>query len=244
IQLSMLAPTVTVEAVQPLVIVQLWVAGEPSTLPAASIARTRNECAPTARPLSARGDVQAAYAALSSEHSNVEPTSVAVNANDAVVAFVLAGGVVPIVVFGAAVSIVHVYVSGEPSGLPNGAIARTRNVCVPALSPVRLRGDVHRANGALSSEHWNVEPTSFEVNANVAEVSSVGFGGWLVMSVSGGVASRTFHVREAGVSSTLPAASTARTRSVWSPYVRPEICSGEEQLSNAALSSEHSNSAS
>jgi hypothetical protein len=54
---------------------QLRLAGEPSTLPAASRARTRNWWLPPARPLYAFGEVQRAKAALSSEHSKVAPDS-------------------------------------------------------------------------------------------------------------------------------------------------------------------------
>ena len=50
-QLSALAGTVTGPVGQLGSTVHEWVAGEPSTLPAASVARTRNSCGPTARPL-------------------------------------------------------------------------------------------------------------------------------------------------------------------------------------------------
>jgi hypothetical protein len=50
-------------------IVQPWLAGVASTLPAASTARTSNVWPPTARPESDRGLVQTAYAAPSTRHS-------------------------------------------------------------------------------------------------------------------------------------------------------------------------------
>src|SRR5688572_1929304 len=56
-------------------IVQVWLAGEASLFPAASTARTRNWCAPAARPVYWRGGVQAAKVAASSAHSKVAPAS-------------------------------------------------------------------------------------------------------------------------------------------------------------------------
>jgi hypothetical protein len=50
-------------------IVHACVAGLESTLPAASVARTRNVCAPAARPVRSTGEVQAENGAPSSEQS-------------------------------------------------------------------------------------------------------------------------------------------------------------------------------
>src|ERR671914_1206137 len=55
--------------------VQKWLAGLASTLPLASVARTRKLCAPGWRNVYSFGDVHATYAAPSSEHSNLEPCS-------------------------------------------------------------------------------------------------------------------------------------------------------------------------
>ena len=72
-----------------------------------------------------------------------------------------------------------------------------------------------------SSEHWKVEPVSLDVNAKLAEVAATVPDGPDPIVVSGAVVS-TVHVRVAGVASTLPAASTARTRKVWAPFARFE----------------------
>jgi hypothetical protein len=69
--------------------VNVRVAGVASTLPAASLARTENVCSPSARFVYACGEVQAANAAVSRRHSNVEPASVLVKPKDAEVAFVV-----------------------------------------------------------------------------------------------------------------------------------------------------------
>ena len=59
-------------------IVQWYPAAVP-TLPAGSIARTRKSCAPAASAVYCLGEEQDANAAPSSEHSNVEPCSLAEN---------------------------------------------------------------------------------------------------------------------------------------------------------------------
>ena len=121
-------------------IVQLWLAGVASVLLAASVARTRNWCVPTARPAYERGDVHAVKVAPSSEHWNVEPDSLAEKANVALVEFVLALGPDVIVVSGGVVSaaswIVQLRLAGVVSALPAASVAKTRNVCDPVLRPV------------------------------------------------------------------------------------------------------------
>jgi hypothetical protein len=68
-------------------------------------------------------------------------------------------------------------------------MARTRNWWLPATSPLYVRGEVQAAKGAVSSEHWNVEPDSLAVKVNVAEVLLVGLAGRSPIVVSGGVVS-------------------------------------------------------
>src|SRR6476469_2377958 len=55
--------------------VQPAVAGEASTLPAASVARTFAVCWPSGRPVNALGDVHGAQAPPSSWHSKLAPPS-------------------------------------------------------------------------------------------------------------------------------------------------------------------------
>ncbi len=89
---------------------------------------------------------------------------------------------------------------------------------------------VHPANAAPLSEHWKVEPASFEENANDALVLVPLAGGPDVTVVSGGVVSAggggggavTVQAWLAGVGSTFPATSIARTWNVWLPTARPE----------------------
>jgi hypothetical protein len=111
-------------------------AGEASTLPAGSVARTANECDPSASPEYARGDVHAAHSPLSIRHSNDEPASDEENANDALVSFVSPAGPPEIDVTGGVVSIVQFQVGGEGSTLPAPSVARTENACAPSPNPL------------------------------------------------------------------------------------------------------------
>ena len=79
-------------------------AGDASVFPAASVAWTANVCGPTSNPVRSTGDVHAANAAASNEHSNVAPASLAENTNVAVVLVVEAAGPERTVVFGAVTS--------------------------------------------------------------------------------------------------------------------------------------------
>jgi hypothetical protein len=86
------------------VTLQLWLAGLRSTLPAASLARTRSWCTPTASPVYSGGDGQVPKVPPSREHSKVEPVSLDENVKVASVLPVSAGGPESIVVCGAVVS--------------------------------------------------------------------------------------------------------------------------------------------
>ena len=113
--------------------VHVRVAGDGSTLPAASFALTENVCAPDASPAAALGDEQADQSSASSLHSKPEPGSVEENSKDAVLEVVVPAGpkVIKVsggVVSGTVVSTVHVRVAGEASMLPAESVARTEKV--------------------------------------------------------------------------------------------------------------------
>ena len=69
--------------------------------------------------------------------------------------------------------------------------------------------EVQDENTSVSSAHSYLEPASVEESLKIAVVYGVSDGGPSRMSVSGGPS--TFQRCEAGVPSTLPAASIART---------------------------------
>jgi hypothetical protein len=110
----------------------------------------------------------------------------------------------------------HVRVTGVGSTctLPAASMARAENVWLPCESPVNVAGSLHAVKAAPSSEHWNVTPVSGDERSKVAVVEFTLPPGPETMLVSGATVS-TVHPREAGVGSTLPAVSTARTSSVW-----------------------------
>src|SRR3712207_3657741 len=121
------------------------------------------------------------------------------------------------------------------------SVARTWNVCWPTVRSLYSAGAAHAVNGWPSSEHSKVEPPSLEEKLKIASVSGVDAGGLLWIVVSGGVVSAvTRQVQLAGETSKLPARSTARTRSVWSPDRSSVYWAGSGQAVKAAPSSEHS----
>src|SRR5215207_2507114 len=94
--------------------VQLPVAGEPSVLPAGSVALTSNACGPSDSPVYDLGDEQAAKPPPSSWHSKLEFASVEVNSNTASVELTIPVGPSPIDVSGGAASMVKVRVPLTP----------------------------------------------------------------------------------------------------------------------------------
>jgi hypothetical protein len=118
---------------------QLRNAGVESTLPLASIARTRSWCTPTDTSFSVSGETHKLNDPPSTEHWNVEPASLEENVNVAFGLAVSAFGPVSIVVFGAVVSggawIVQLQLATVPSVLPAPSVARTEKVCGPTARP-------------------------------------------------------------------------------------------------------------
>ena len=80
-----------------------------------------------------------------------------------------------------------------------------------------------------SSLHSNVEPGFVEVNANDGEATFVRPVGPDVIDVSGADVS-TVNDRVAGVASTLPAVSVARTENVYAPSASGPTTRGDVQL--------------
>ncbi len=149
----------------------------------------------------------------SRSHSNVEPASVDARPNVGVAFELGLAGVERNDVSGAVRSTVHANVSGVASMLPAASTARTANVWADSARPVYDAGLVHEPNAAPSSEHSKEGPASEAVNEKLAEVEVVAAAGVDVIVVFAGVVS-TVNRNEAGVGSTLPAASVARTSKV------------------------------
>src|SRR4051812_17066434 len=128
----------------------------------------------------------------------------------------------------------HETVAGDGSVLPAGSVAATENVCGPFPRPGKLLGVVHDGVTAPSSEHVKVEFVSLEVNANVPVALVEGFGGELVIAVSGGTA--TTHVNDAGAP--VSPSAVGVTVTVCVPSARPTYaCTALEQSTAAPPSS-------
>ena len=160
------------------------------------------------------GDEHTVASSPSSEQKKVTPAWSEENWNVALALGAVAGGAAVIVVSGSATT-VHAYVAGVSSVLPARSVATTRKVWLPGARSAYSSGDSHSASGSLSSEHSNVDSGSLDMNVKLAMVSIVvwAFGPIRIVVwgsvVSGGV--MTVHVWLAGVASTFPARSMART---------------------------------
>ena len=179
-------------------IVHVYVAGVASTLPAGSVARTENVCEPSVSAVSRSGVVHAVHAPVSTMHSNVEPSSVAVKSNSTFTELSTVGGFLVIVVSGGVRSTVHDAVAGVRSTLPARSVAATENVCAPSATGIS-NGDVHGCAVAPSIAHANVELSSVEVNSKCAVALLVSAGGCAVIVVSGAVVFRNLGVELVGV---------------------------------------------
>jgi hypothetical protein len=173
----------------------------------------------------------------SSEHSKLDPDSLAVNWKLTVAFVVVAGGAWVMVVFGAVVSIVTERLAGVVSMFPAESIARTWKVWVPVPSAAVVCGDVQDWNDAEPTRHWKVA-VSLAENSNVGVESFVVPVGPAVMVVCGATLS-TVMLRIAGERSMLPAASLARTSNVCGPWLSDAVVCGVVQLANAAVSTRH-----
>jgi hypothetical protein len=117
------------------------------------------------------------------------------------------------------VVIVQLWVAAVPSVFPARSVARTRNWCALRESPVYCLGDSQLEKAPVSSAHSNVAPGSAE-NSKRAVVSVVSAGGPDPIVVSGAVRS-TVQLWLAGLRSTFPARSVARTWKLYGPSARP-----------------------
>jgi len=182
--------------------------------------------------------VHDAAGAPSSEHRNVTPDSVSLNARLALSACVDAGGFEVIDgTGGGVVSTVQVPTAGVASMFPAASTAFTCIVCVPESGPGMSYEFGHGANDEPSSLHLNVVCCSFEPNVNSnGPVEAVVPEGPERIVVSGGVVS-TVHVRWMGGPG-VPAA-VPRTVNVWEPSARPVYWRFDAQEVIGAPSSEH-----
>src|SRR5918999_5052060 len=121
-----------------------------------------------------------AYAAPSSEHSKVVPSSLAEKRKVAVVVVVVAGGAIVMVVSGGSVSpgpcTVQLWSAGDWSTCPAESTARTARLCQPIASSLYSTGEVQVSYAAPSSAHSKRTARSPEklIDADVSVVLSAG----------------------------------------------------------------------
>jgi hypothetical protein len=187
------------------------------------MARTRNSWVPSVRLLYSTGELHSANGSTSSEHSNVEPGSLERKLKLASRSVVLGSGADSMVVVGAVRSplTVHVQLAGVGSMFPETSTARTSSVCWPSVRSGKAGGSGHAANGAPSSEHWNVAFGSLLSKANLAVVRSDGSVGPHTIVVSGASCVTIVHsCLVTGASADVSPTST-RTSKVCAPRASP-----------------------
>jgi hypothetical protein len=110
-------------------------------------------------------------------------------------------------------------------------------VCEPVASVSVVCGELHAAKAPWSSRHWKLT-LSFAENVNVGVGSLVSPEGPESIVVSGPVVS-TAKLRLAGVGSTFPATSIARTWKLCAPSVSGAVVWGEVHAAKAPASTRH-----
>src|ERR671915_1064367 len=189
------------------------------------MARASSVCTPDSRPTISTRDSQVSNCAPSSEHSN-SSTSISSLWRPRITSGPEIDGASTMNVSGGSVSnggmTSHSYHSGVESTTPEGLTERTWKTCGPSVRPSTTYGVVHGLKSSPSSEHsksnswfpWKSSPR----NSNMATVPSVSSSGPISIDVSGELMSMYIHDRVAGVGSTLPISSIARTWTVCRPY--------------------------
>src|SRR6266852_314711 len=222
--------------------IQVWLAGVESVLPAASVARTWKVWLPSA----SAGEIvsgleQVVQPPPSIRHSNVDPGSLELKEKLGVVSLEGSAGVELRVVLGAVRSTIQVWLAGVERVLPAWSVARTSKVWLPSASAGEIVSGLEQlVQPPPSIRHSNVDPDSLELNVKVGVVSLEGLPGLESIVVSGGPVS-TIQLWLAGEASVLPAWSVARTSKVWLPSPRAgEIVSGDEQPVQLPPSTRHS----
>ncbi len=129
--------------------------------------------------------------------------------------------------------------AGVGSTFPAVSVARTSKVCAPSASDPVVSGVEQEPHAPPSTRHSKLEPAWLAENANVGVASLVGPEGPLSIVVFGAAVS-TVKLREAGVASTFPARSVARTSNVCAPSASDPVVSGVEHEPHAPPSTRHS----
>src|SRR5918998_2111337 len=180
------------------------------------MARASRTCSPDVRPVSSTRDSQLSNCSTSAS-SLWRPNITSGPEIDGASTMNVSGGSVS---SGGMIS--HSYHSGVESTTPDGLIDRTWKTCGPIFRPSTTYGVAHGLKSSPSSEHSKSNSMfpkkSSPVNSKIATVPSVSSSGPMSIDVSGELMSTYVNVRVAGVGSTLPISSMARTCTVCRPY--------------------------
>ena len=191
----------------------VYVTSLASVFPAASLARTFSVWEPSASAGAVNGVAQGAQPPPSRSHSKVAGDSVEPRPNVGVESGLGCAGVERKDVFGAVRSTVQACVAGVASRLPAASFARTSKVWAASVRPVYDTGLEQLAKAPPSRRHSKPGPASEAMNEKLALVEFESAGGEEVIVVFADVVS-TVKMKEAGLASTFPATSVARTSSV------------------------------
>lgn len=185
----------------------LRTAGLASTLPARSLARTRNAWRPASSPRYVVGEAQERQRLWSTRHWNRERASLERNRNLAAALGLRRRGPAVTLVFGAVVSTVQLWLA--VLALPAVSVASTTNVCRPSPRPSYRFGETHGDHGVSSMLHLRRE-APVEEKLRVPDLLEDAAAGPRIAGRLGGTVS-TVHVHAAGLGSTRPHGSIART---------------------------------
>src|SRR6266545_3749793 len=153
-----------------------WNEATALAFPAASTARTKNVCRPSANGPNEAPLTHATNAAASTRHWKPDaPAELNVNVVDAVETTAACAPIVGTA--GATVSIVH-WTEAAALAFPAASTAFARSVCSPSASgPANDVGLAQGGKPEPSRRQPNVTPASESLKTNVALVELVGFGG-------------------------------------------------------------------
>src|SRR6266511_3129036 len=212
-----------------------WNEATALALPAASTARTKNVCRPSANGPNEAPLAHATNAAASTRHWKPDaPAELNVNVVDAVETTAACAPIDGTA--GAPVSIVH-WTEAAALVLPAASTARTKNVCRPSANGPNEAPLAHAANAAASTRHWKPDAPA-ELNVKVVDAVETRAACAPIAGTAGATVSIVHWTEAAALA--LPAASTARTKNVCRPSANGPNEAPLAHATNAAASTRHS----
>src|SRR6266498_3098644 len=211
-----------------------WTEAAALAFPAASTARTKNVCRPSANGPNEAPLAHAANAAASTRHSKPDaPAEPNVNVVDGVETTAACAPIDGTA--GATVSIVH-WTEAAALAFPAASTARTKNVCRPSANGPNEAPLTHATNAAASTRHWKPDAPA-ELNVNVVDAVETTAACAAIDGTAGAPVSIVHWTEAAALA--FPAASTARTKNVCRPSANGPNEAPLTHATNAAASTRH-----